>query len=893
MVADAVGGPGATGASPGPARRDELTPVHGEAWAEATPSTLLDALRLAFVVLDTAGRIVMWSDPAEEMLGWTGEHIVGRRIGSIRGQEVSSGAVADTASERARDTRSSSRPQDGTGQGGQPPEPRRPPPPAVTSWTDQRITDHVLRRGWWKGILPLRHRDGHLVQVEVRANLLTDGDGRPFVLASLVETRRVRALEQDLAVLDSLFQSSPLGIAVFTRDLRHVRANEALARMNNRSVQDLVGRTIAEALAPSQEIPPDIEALMDLQRQVLDTGTPVVDLTLRAPMGTGYHSFSCNRLQDRAGRVLGISATVIDVTERQLAATRVEHARQRLDLLNNIGRCLGELLDVERIGQELAQAVVPEFGQFSLVMLLSEITTSDELPRPPYPGRARLVYCGHAAAEIAPEVERMLRVDQPVELVEDSPYAKVLRSGVSQLIDTPQDLLVTDPANRWRAETALAAGVHSVLVLPLRAHGAVLGLLVVGRAGEHGPFDRDDLMLGTEIADRAGGFLDNARLYAREREGAVMLQRSLLPQHVPAPPGVRVAYRYVPASTGTEVGGDWFDVIPLTGGRVALVVGDVTGHGLQAAATMGRLRTAVRTLSQLELPPGTLLRHINELTDDFGRGPEDSLLATCVYAVYDPLGGKLCMATAGHLPPLLLVPGDPGSGGGCQVRRLDLPSGAPLGVVGVDGEATAEFDCFEFEVPEGAVLVLYTDGLVETRDEDITAGIERLAGLLRQCHDDLEQACDTILAAHKPGPGPDDIALLMASLQPLPADSTASWVFAAEPGSARAARGEVRETLRRWQLTGLEESAVLLVSELVTNSLRHAGGPIGVRLVRGPALLVEVSDPLPDPPRERHVDDTSESGRGLHLVARTARRWGTRYSAEGKVVWFELPLPGN
>ncbi len=375
-----------------------------------------------------------------------------------------------------------------------------------------------------------------------------------------------------------------------------------------------------------------------------------------------------------------------------------------------------------------------------------------------------------------------------------------------------------------------------------------------------------------------------------------MLQRSLLPQHVPAPPGVRVAYRYVPGSSGAEVGGDWFDVIPLAGGRVAFVVGDVMGHGLQAAATMGRLRTAVRTLAGLDLSPHDLLQRVGELADDLTPSPDEPLMATCVYAVYDPSTRRCCLARAGHLPPLLLTAAP---GGGRQARTVDIPSGAPLGVGGVD------FESAEFEVEEGSVLVLYTDGLIENRGEAITDGVDRLRGLLSTApaapdsaaRDDvsLEDACDTVistLGATLSGHAADDVALLMAQLGGLPAGFSAAWTFPAEGHAVRHARATVRRALHEWGLSALEDEAVLLVSELVTNSLRYAHGPIGVRMVRGRSLLVEVSDPLPDPPRPQQAGEEDEGGRGLQLVARSSRRWGTRHGAMGKTVWFELPLPG-
>jgi anti-sigma regulatory factor (Ser/Thr protein kinase) len=365
-----------------------------------------------------------------------------------------------------------------------------------------------------------------------------------------------------------------------------------------------------------------------------------------------------------------------------------------------------------------------------------------------------------------------------------------------------------------------------------------------------------------------------------------MLQRSLLPRPTPAAPGVDVAYRYVPGSSVAEVGGDWFDVLPLTGGRVAFVVGDVMGHGLGAAATMGRLRTAVRTLAGLDMAPDELLRRVSELGDDLAQNQAEGWMATAVYAVYDPATRRCAIAQAGHPPPVLIEPGRPGESGRREARLLDLPSGAPLGVGGVRFETT------ELDVPDGTVLVLYTDGLVESRHHDIGTGLEQLRATLCRPLDSLEDACDELLATMEPGREPDDVALLMARLGTLPAGSTTDWTFPAEASAVRLARRRVRDKLAEWELRELTDVTVLLVSELVTNSLRYAHGPIGVRMVvRGGSLMVEVSDPLPDPPQERVATEEDEGGRGLQLVAGASRRWGTRHGPLGKTVWFELALP--
>ena len=825
--------------------------------AERSRGTLLDTLRVAVVMLDTSGRVLLWSPLAEEVLGWAGEHIVGRRVGGLFGPAEAAEPPGPVIGEQ--------------------PRLRSIPPPG----RPEEILRDLLRTGRWDGILSLRHRDGHNVQVETRASLLVDGDGRPFVLASMVETSRLLTLEQDLAALDALFDSSPLGVAIFDRNLRYVRVNQALADMNGLPAAAHLGRTVADVLDPAVAV-----ELTALQREVLATGRPVIDLVATAPRGAGHRSMSYHRLVDRAGRVLGVSATVMDVTERMHAAAKAERVRERLALLNDVGSRTAGVLDVRRAAETLAEALVPSFSDYAGVILHAEAADGGRLPSVPYSENTPMRQMGVAAVDWSPAVSRMLRRGQLIGFTADSVFGTALLTGEPRLVSSVEELRRTTFPDDPKVEAAVELGVNSLLVLPLRAHGVALGLLVVSRARGRELFDQDDLALAAELADRAGAALDNARLYVREREGALMLQRSLLPQSVPQPPGVAVAFRYVPGSSGAEVGGDWFDVIPLAGGRLAFVVGDVMGHGLVAAATMGRLRTAVRTLAGLDMPPDELLRRVNELGDDLARGQSEGWMATAVYAVYDPSTRRCTLAQAGHVPPVLVEPEPrPDDPGRCHARLLRLPTGVPLGVGGVRFEST------ELEVPDGAVLVLYTDGLVESRTRDISVGLERLRDTLCRPLHSLEDACDELLAIMEPGREPDDVALLMARLGGLPAGSTAAWTFPAEASAVRLARRRVRDTLVHWDLAPLSDVTVLLVSELVTNSLRYAHGPIGVRMVRGSSLLVEVSDPLPDPPQERTASDTDEGGRGLQLVARTSRRWGTRHGPLGKTVWFELALP--
>ena len=809
--------------------------------------SLLDTLPIGVIILDTGGRVLLWSPTTEDLLGWSGEEATGHRF-------VEFLAPADRDAE-----------------------------PALGIYGE-------LRRGRvWRGFLTGVHRDGRHVQTQAQAALLEDADGEPFILANVVEISRLRSIEHDLAALDALFDSSPLGIALFDERKRFVRVNKALlALFHVNSADALIGRTVEDVL-PSFIA----DEISDVQSVVLETGRTVVDMVMPSPDGRGARSLSYSRLTDRSGQVIGVSCTMMDITERREALEKVERARQRLKLLDDVSVALGDLLDVRKLARALARALVPRFSDYAGVMLRTEVFQGDELPVTPPQTGVPLLQLGVAAKHTGPGVERMLRAGQDVALAPDSFFATVLRTGRPHLAGSQRELLAATYRGDPKVQAALDLDIHSLLCVPLSARGIVLGLLVISRAGEREGFDEDDIALTMELAGRAGISLDNARLYAREREGALMLQRSLLPQHVPSPPGVRVGFRYVPGSSGTEVGGDWFDVIPLAGGRVALVVGDVMGHGLRAAATMGRLRTAVRTLAPLDVRPHELLRQINDLADDLAQGPEEPLMATCVYAVYDPSTRIVTLAKAGHVPPLLVS--TPPEGGQRRAELLEIPSGAPLGVGDV------HFESVEFEVEEGAVLVLYTDGLVEARGEDITDGLARLRHRLsRQSGSgkpfDIEDACDDVIAMITPvndatPAQADDAALLMAQLGGLPENSSASWSFPAETLAVRRARHEVRTTLQRWALEEVIDEAVLLVSELFTNSLRYAHGPIGVRMVRAASLLVEVSDPLPDPPRERTPDPDDEGGRGIQLVAQSARRWGTRRGPAGKTVWFELTLP--
>ncbi len=443
--------------------------------------------------------------------------------------------------------------------------------------------------------------------------------------------------------------------------------------------------------------------------------------------------------------------------------------------------------------------------------------------------------------------------------------------------------VVDDPA---RAAKIREFGIHSLMLVPIRARGVVMGVASFVRWARPEPFEADDLLLAQEFVARASLCIDNARRYTREHTAALALQRSLLPHRLPGQTAVEVASHYLPADESAGVGGDWFDVIPLSGARVALVVGDVVGHGLHAAATMGRLRTAVHTLAGLDLPPDELLARLDDLVIRLTDEEEDTaaatagpavLGATCLYAVYDPVSRICTLARAGHPPPAIVRPDG-------TVTFPDLPAGPPLGLGGLP------FEAGEIELPEGSLIALYTNGLVEARDHDVDAGLGRLRMALERADEPLEAIREGVIEALLPDRPDDDVALLLARTRTLTADQVASWDLPADFAVVALARAYTARQLALW---GFDEAAFtteLLVSELVTNAIRYATAPIRLRLIRDRTLICEVSDGSSTSPRLRHARASDEGGRGLFLVAQFTQRWGARYTAGGKTIWAEQSL---
>ncbi|MEW1777365.1 SpoIIE family protein phosphatase [Streptomyces sp. NPDC086777] len=573
----------------------------------------------------------------------------------------------------------------------------------------------------------------------------------------------------------------------------------------------------------------------------------------------------------------GSVVTLRDSTELRALSGRAEVARERLNMLYDAGVGIGTSLDVSRTAEELAELAVPRFADYASVDLYEAVLKGEE----PKPGDAlRRVACSGIRKD-AP----LYPVGERFQFVPSSPQGRSLETGES----------VVEPRLReapgWRAQDVeltgriLEFGIHSLITVPLRAGNMVLGLANFCRAEKPAPFDTEELALAEELVARAAVSIDNARRYTREHSMAVTLQRSLLPRSLPAQSALDIAYRYLPAQSG--VGGDWFDVLPLSGARVALVVGDVVGHGLHAAATMGRLRTAVHNFTALDLQPDELLGLLDELVGriDQDETPEDDADAaatitgaTCLYAIYDPVSRRCTVARAGHPPPALVRPDG-------TVEFADVPAGPPLGLGGLP------FETAELELAPGSSLVLYTDGLVEDRQRDIDEGLDLLAGALESAAGDTpEETCAAVLERLPARPS-DDVALIVARTRALGADRIAEWQVPADPAAVSDVRSRVTRQLADWDLDELSFTTELILSELVTNAIRHGRAPIGVRLLRDRTLICEVSDGSTTSPHLRYAASTDEGGRGLFLVAQMAERWGTRYTPAGKVIWAEQPLP--
>ncbi|WP_052434738.1 SpoIIE family protein phosphatase [Streptacidiphilus melanogenes] len=726
------------------------------------------------------------------------------------------------------------------------------------------------------------------------------------------------------------FEQSPVPWMLCAPDGRLLRINEAMKELAGLWEGELRGRLPTELGqdddAPINRVDSSVfEESTRLIREVGSTGLPqTMETYVRVPgeLETRAWEVRYTPVRGADGELEAVALTAVDFTE-QFAA------RQRLGLLNAATAGIGASLDVTRTARDLVDVSVPVFADFVAVDLLDGVFHGEEPAAGPLPGPVLLRRAAQARSGADPDaaqqgdtvatrerytpgvVEEGERGSYPL----DSPPARCLATGRSgRYAAGDPELEAWFAADTARGAWARRHGMVSMLTVPVTARETTMGVVILCRLGAAAPFTADEQSIAEELVAHAAICLDNARRYTRERTTALTLQHSLLQQRPPRQAAVEVATRYVPASGQAGVGGDWYDVIPLSGTRVALVVGDVTGHGLQASVTMARLRTAVRTLADVDLPPDELLSHLDDLVISLNAeagayGPEDSgfggagpgtdpppgasvlgpsaffdgqvfgdIGATCLYVVYDPIACRAALARAGHPVPAVRLPdGD--------VEFLDVPAGPPLGLGGL------AFETVEVELPAGSLLALFTDGLIESRHRDLDESLRLLAAALSGAGPDLLAVSERVLGAltrHRPE---DDVALLLARTRTLGADQVADWEITPDPAYVADARRLAARQLAHWGLDELVFVTELVVSELVTNAIRHGRPPIRLRLIRDSALTCEVSDSSSTAPHLRRARTMEEGGRGLMLVAQCATRWGTRHSSDGKTIWAEQALP--
>ncbi len=546
--------------------------------------------------------------------------------------------------------------------------------------------------------------------------------------------------------------------------------------------------------------------------------------------------------------------------------------REHLAFLHGATVRIGGDLDLTQVVTALCETSVPRVADLAAVYLYEAVLTDGDLPEAPG--------CTAVLRQVAVARGQRVRDETLTRKVAVSdltgPFASTVSSG--QLVMWPDSGL--DGAGHDNRDVAclLPSGwPGSLMVVPLRAGRLVLGFAVIMRVPRRAPFDETDMLTATLMGDQAAIGVHKALLYQREARVADALQRSMLPKHPPQLPGVEVAYRYLPGNPTAQVGGDWFDAIPLPGSRVALVVGDVMGHGVHSAATMGQLRTAVRTLAALDPPPDQVLRHLDQLFDDTVGQSEEQSMATCIYCVYDPVARRCAIANAGHVPPVLVHPDG-------RTELIPVPAGVPLGVGNV------AFQTVEVAAPDGGLIALCTDGLVESRDRDLSEGLTTLRETLSSSKESPDDLCEKVLRALHTDEREDDVALLIARFDGIPSASVANWIMRPHPRAARHVRGLVSTTLSGWGLDEHIDSTELMATELVANAIRYTTRPISLRLLRTEKLLCEVTDDDHHLPVLCEPGDTDEGGRGIYLVDRLAHRWGASHTAAGKAVWFELQL---
>ncbi|MFD3568652.1 SpoIIE family protein phosphatase [Streptomyces sp. NPDC058667] len=672
--------------------------------------------------------------------------------------------------------------------------------------------------------------------------------------------------DQDTAFARAVLSQDGIAVAELDMDLRVVRANAAYDALRPEGCGEDWLRDL-----PGPGLRGTVREFMAL---VAQTGSPVI--AAEYPFeGDRVLSLTCIRVDGPLGAPVGIAIAAIEVTERY-------RAQQRLSTAYRNAFEIGGSLDVVHSARDLVAVLVPALGDLACVDFPDDVLQGRDPPLG-YPG-AEASAPRRVAVRSADGVwpRELAQVGEPTAVASESPEVSALVVGEVIVVDPAllREILGHDPELIARY---LPEGMSGALGCPLYHRGRFFGYATVYRTHSPAPFDEADVTLMRDLCHRAALAIDHAFRFTREHHTAVVLQQSLLPPSATESAAAETSGTYLPAAGSVSVGGDWFDAFPLSSLRVALVVGDVIGHGLRATATMARLRTAVQTLADLDLPPDELLMRLDDLVQRMTAEAEaaDALGASCLFALYDPVTRVCQMASAGHPPPAVVLPDG-------SATYLPVVPGPTLGV------GDNPFEVFTTTLPPGSVLALYTDGLVRRGHDtgDGEAGL--LASLARLVRDGepLDRIGPGLIADHPAHECPDDDGtLLLARTRAVAEESLATWEYPADPAAVHEARADVNARLQAW---GLDEPAFateLIVSELVTNALRHAGGPIVLRLIRDRVLVCEVSDPSNTQPRLRRALNTEEGGRGLFLVAQLSTRWGCRYGARGKTIWTEQALP--
>ncbi|MGY4929361.1 SpoIIE family protein phosphatase [Streptomyces sp. 900105755] len=797
-------------------------------------SALYGRVHAATATLDARGVLCGWSDEAREILGYAPHEVLGKPAAAMLARSTA---------------------------------------------TDAGLVGACRSGQSWSGPVLLRHREGHTVEVILQLSPVAPGEAGAWVVLAL-DPAQLPWWGVQRSLLEGLLTGSPVGMAVLDTDLLCLWSNEALARATGVPSEQRLGWGLEAVFPPEAAKHREREI-----RKVLTTGVPLIDFeyqgpTLAHPAGDVAYSGSFFRIEDSTGRVMGVAALIQDITERR-------QTRERLVLLNRAGKQIGTTADVMQTAQEITDVAVPGLADFATVDVFDVVICGECPDETGRRGRRKLMRAGEKTFD-GRRCGALVRGDPVTLLSSSSPTALALDTGASTLepvVDVDTSAWVAEVQGRaaWVRDT----GTHSVAVVPLCADDVVLGTVTFGRSQTAPPFTEDDLLFIQEFAARAATSLDRGRSFTHERATSLALQRRLLPHHLNGGPCVEVAWRYLPAGLRDGVGGDWCDVIPLSGARIALVVGDVVGHGVEAAATMGRLRATVHTLADLDLPPDELLARLDDavirlaeepIVGETETPPASLELATlgaaCLYAVYDPVTQTCTMARAGHPPPAIVAPDG-------TVNFPDLPPGPPLGL------GSMPFDAVSLSLAPGSLLALFTDGLIESADHDVDHELARLGQALANHGANLDDLCGQIVETLLGGPPRDDVALLLARTHPMDAHQVASYSVPPDPSTVADARNWATQQLHLWGQDELQFSTELIVSELVTNAIRYATVPIALRLIYQGKLICEVSDGISTSPRLRHARVTDEGGRGLFLVAQIASRWGVRYTETGKIIWAE------